>query len=134
MNEWIPGVSVECEICKHELSPDFCTLLLSIKAAESNNAGEALIRINKCISINSETGRDKPVAIKISDVPGYTSDRRRCGQSCTPDRKSGGKGEGKGETTGGTLGGQRKDMHFQILGEEAVKSVRIQQIPLELDD
>ena len=49
-------------------------------------------------------------------------------------RGTGWKGEGKGETTGETLGGQRKDMHFQILGEEAVKSVRIQQIPLELDD
>ena len=77
VNEWMPGVSVECELCKHVLSPDLCTLLLG-KAAESKNASKALILINK--RINAERGRDAPVAIQVSNVPGYTSVSPRHGK------------------------------------------------------
>lgn len=71
------------------LTPDFCTLLLG-KAAESKNASKALILINK--RINAERGRDEPVAIQVSNVPGYTSVRPR-------HRKGGGKrGNDRGNT------------------------------------
>lgn len=68
VNEWMPGVTATCEICKHALSPSFCETLLKTSAI-SDHASPSISMLAKKLS--SDKGKTEPVAVKISAVPGY---------------------------------------------------------------
>lgn len=65
VDEWLPGVSAQCEICKSRLSSAYSKQLLS-ELASSETTSKAVEKLAD--KVNSVT--PTPVSVRISEVPG----------------------------------------------------------------